>query len=312
MARQLVSEQTPTEYFKELVEEALTERHLQAGDLTEYYLVNLLCQYVRPDSRADHLEHGRAAGIPARTCARERRSPNSGRACEASATSRSSCPASSPTVSAASLVDVDYYKSMGEYAYGSLSRSEHDTFARGLRRAFRQVCRLHGRPVRYQRTNRDHARFGGRTSSASTRSGCGPAACATASGWSSRAAPEPVDRSPVRSVDQPTRRADAGTPRRLTRVRAEVRVLTQVQPLVARPTPDNREDKVSPGRQPDVGRHDVGAAPPRCGECATSRYLERTEPNPVREPHGADRRLNGHHATPTANEWSGWLVNITS
>ena len=35
-----------------------------------------------------------------------------------------------------SLVDVDYYKSMGEYAYGSLSRSEHDTFARGLRRAF--------------------------------------------------------------------------------------------------------------------------------------------------------------------------------
>jgi hypothetical protein len=26
-------------------------------------------------------------------------------------------------------VDVDYYKSMGEYAYGSLSRSEHDAFA---------------------------------------------------------------------------------------------------------------------------------------------------------------------------------------
>jgi hypothetical protein len=28
-----------------------------------------------------------------------------------------------------SLVDVDYYKAMGEYAYGSLSRSEHETFA---------------------------------------------------------------------------------------------------------------------------------------------------------------------------------------
>ena len=26
-------------------------------------------------------------------------------------------------------IDVDYYKSMGEYAYGSLGRSEHDTFA---------------------------------------------------------------------------------------------------------------------------------------------------------------------------------------
>jgi len=31
------------------------------------------------------------------------------------------------------VVDVDYYKSMGEYAYGSLSQSEHDTFAEVFR-----------------------------------------------------------------------------------------------------------------------------------------------------------------------------------
>ena len=42
-------EQTPVEYFKEQVESALARQHLQAGDLTEYYLVNLLCRYVRPD-----------------------------------------------------------------------------------------------------------------------------------------------------------------------------------------------------------------------------------------------------------------------
>ena len=31
------------------------------------------------------------------------------------------------------VVDVDYYKAMGEYAYGSLSRSEHDTVAEVFR-----------------------------------------------------------------------------------------------------------------------------------------------------------------------------------
>jgi hypothetical protein len=36
-----------------------------------------------------------------------------------------------------SVVDVDYYKSMGEYAYGSLSRSEDDAFAE----VFRELSR---------------------------------------------------------------------------------------------------------------------------------------------------------------------------
>ena len=53
MGRPLVGEQTAAEYFKELVESALIRQHLQAGDLTEYYLVNLLCQYIRLDGRGD-------------------------------------------------------------------------------------------------------------------------------------------------------------------------------------------------------------------------------------------------------------------
>ncbi len=35
MERPLVREQSPAEYFKELVEAALSRQHLQAGDLTE-------------------------------------------------------------------------------------------------------------------------------------------------------------------------------------------------------------------------------------------------------------------------------------
>ena len=50
MERSLLREQAPAEYFKELVESALARQHLQAGDLTAYYLVNLLCQFVRPDA----------------------------------------------------------------------------------------------------------------------------------------------------------------------------------------------------------------------------------------------------------------------
>ena len=49
----VLREQTPAEYFKELVETSLARQHVQAGDLTEYYLVNLLCQYVRLDPRRD-------------------------------------------------------------------------------------------------------------------------------------------------------------------------------------------------------------------------------------------------------------------
>ena len=44
----LLQEQTPAEYFREMVESALARQHLQAGELTSYYLVNLLCQFVRP------------------------------------------------------------------------------------------------------------------------------------------------------------------------------------------------------------------------------------------------------------------------
>lgn len=128
MDRPLLQEQTPAEYFKELVESALERQHLQTGDLTEYYLVNLLCQYVRPNPRvqvADHaqplaLQLARAlesAGIEQRTRLRSLGDFSLFMSGFFSDSFRRR------------LIDVDYYKSMGEYAYGSLSRSEDEAFA---------------------------------------------------------------------------------------------------------------------------------------------------------------------------------------
>ena len=128
MERPLLREQTPVEYFKELVESALARQHLQASDLTEYYLVNLLCQYIRLDSKTGSPDHTEplafrlaraleSGGLEQRTRLRSLGDFSlfmSGFFAD-SFRRRS--------------IDVDYYKSMGEYAYGSLSRSDDDAFA---------------------------------------------------------------------------------------------------------------------------------------------------------------------------------------
>lgn len=128
MERPLLREQSPAEYFKELVESALTRQHVQAGDLTEYYLVNLLCQYVKLDARIDPAEHHQPLAFRlARALAS---SGPEGRArlrrLADFSLFMSGFFADSFTRRA---VDVDYYKAMGEYAYGSLSRREEDDFA---------------------------------------------------------------------------------------------------------------------------------------------------------------------------------------
>jgi hypothetical protein len=125
--------QTTVEYFKEQVESALARQHVQAGDLTEYYLVNLLCRYVRPGS-AD-LEHGEPLAV------RFARALQTGGS-EQRARLRSLGDFSLFTAGFFSdsfnrrQVDVDYYVSMGEYAYGSLSRAED-----ALREVFAELAR---------------------------------------------------------------------------------------------------------------------------------------------------------------------------
>ena len=117
----VLREQSPIEYFKELVETSLARQHVQARDLTEYYLVNLLCQYVRMNP-ADS-DHGEPLAV------RLARALQSG-GVEQRARLRSLGDFSLFTAGFFSdsfnrrHIDVDYYVSMGEYAYGSLSRAE--------------------------------------------------------------------------------------------------------------------------------------------------------------------------------------------
>lgn len=122
MERPFLREQTPAEYFRELVEGALARQHLQVGSLTEYYLVNLLCQYVRLDPLVD-AEHSEPLAV---RLARALQTAG----VEQRARLRSLGDFSLFTAGFFSdsfrrrHIDVDYYVSMGEYAYGSLSRAE--------------------------------------------------------------------------------------------------------------------------------------------------------------------------------------------
>jgi len=119
---------TPTEYFKELVESALSRQQLHATELTSYYLVDLLCRFVRPDRRVPFLEE---QGQP--LALRLAKALESG-GMEKRARLRSLGDISLFTSGFFSdslrsgAVDVDYYVSMGEYAYGSLSRRDTDAF----------------------------------------------------------------------------------------------------------------------------------------------------------------------------------------
>ena len=109
----LLHEQTPAEYFKDLIDAALARQHVRANELTAYYLVNLLCRFMRPDAR-----------IP---FADDSREPLALRLRNLGDFSLFMSGFFSDSFRR-SLVDVDYYKSMGEYAYGSLSRRDEDTF----------------------------------------------------------------------------------------------------------------------------------------------------------------------------------------
>lgn len=121
-------EQTPAEYFKGLIDGALERQRLRATELTSYYLVDLLCRFIRPDQRIPF------ADAPDEPLAlRLSRALESG-GMEQRARLRNLGDFSLfmsgfyPDSFRRRAVDVDYYVSMGEYAYSSLSRREQDAF----------------------------------------------------------------------------------------------------------------------------------------------------------------------------------------
>lgn len=134
MGRPLLREQSPAEYFREQVSAAMARQHLRAGDLTTYYLVNLLCRFIRPEGLAAQEDGVPLAFRLARALEsggvqqRERLRHLGDFALFVSGFFSDSLQRRA--------VDVDYYVSMGEYAYGSLSRRDAET----LTEVFRELA----------------------------------------------------------------------------------------------------------------------------------------------------------------------------
>jgi hypothetical protein len=118
MAEGLVRNESPVEYFKELVESAISHQGLSAGEMTSFYLVRLLTGYVHRD-----------AGEAEPLCIRFAKALQAGGALQRDGLRQvGDC---SLFISGffsdslnRSLVDVDYYIALGERAYSSLARSD--------------------------------------------------------------------------------------------------------------------------------------------------------------------------------------------
>jgi len=115
--------ESAVEYFKELVDSALAHQHVDAGELTSFYVVNLLSGFLqRPVHEGEPLALRLAAaleddGFRQRITLRE---------IGDGALFVSGFFADSLR---RKLVDVDYYVSIGGTAYTALSRVETDTFS---------------------------------------------------------------------------------------------------------------------------------------------------------------------------------------
>jgi len=123
----MVGRESAVEFFKELVDGALAHQRLAANELTTFYVVQLLASFVeRPSTAADDENAPLAVRL--------------GQALEAGGmrqrTTLKQIADHSLFVSGffsdslnRKLVDVDYYVSIGGYAYTALSRFETDTFS---------------------------------------------------------------------------------------------------------------------------------------------------------------------------------------
>ena len=120
MAEALVRTQSPTEYFRELVESAIQNQHVSVHEVTSFYVVNLLAAFV-------HLDRSPAAGED------EALGVKLARAMQTAGLAQRDGLRKVGDLSLfisgffsdslnRRLVDVDYYIQLGEMAYGSLAR----------------------------------------------------------------------------------------------------------------------------------------------------------------------------------------------
>ena len=125
MAEALVRNETPVEYFRDLVESAMQRQHLSARDVTSFYLVNLLASFVHFDrSPAADAEPLGVRFVKALQEAGARQRDEL-RVVGDLSLFISGFFADSLT---RSTIDIDYYIQLGEHAYGSLARQGDGTF----------------------------------------------------------------------------------------------------------------------------------------------------------------------------------------
>jgi hypothetical protein len=124
MSDAVVRRESAAEYFKELVEGALARQRLPAGELTSFYVVNLLTGFLQRPAEEDETplafrlaEALDAAGVRQRTSLKQIGDLSlfmSGFFADSFQRK---------------LVDVDYYVAIGGTAYTALSRHEADAFS---------------------------------------------------------------------------------------------------------------------------------------------------------------------------------------
>jgi hypothetical protein len=122
----MVRRESAIEYFKELVDGAIARQRVEANELTTYYLVHLLAGFLERPAAGDDQDTPLAIRL--------------GRALESGGRQQRAGLKQIGDVSLfvsgffsdslrRKVIDVDYYVSIGGYAYHALSQMERDSFA---------------------------------------------------------------------------------------------------------------------------------------------------------------------------------------
>lgn len=117
--------ESAVEFFRELVEGALTRQHVAAGELTAFYVVHLLASFLRRSAEQEDAEPlGLKLAVALESDGAQRRATLK----QVGDVSLFLSGFFSDSLRRR-LVDIDYYVSVGGSAYDALSRAESGTFS---------------------------------------------------------------------------------------------------------------------------------------------------------------------------------------
>ena len=127
MADDLFRHESPVEFFKEQVEGAMQRQHLHASDWTTYYIVNLLSSFVSP-ARLQQMQMDEPLGVRLARALATQGGPRRDDLRQIADNSLFLAGFFGDSLQR-KLVDLDYYVSLGGYAYSRLAARDDDAFA---------------------------------------------------------------------------------------------------------------------------------------------------------------------------------------